>query len=356
MEVSWFILVLSFLMIYILMDGGDLGIGILTLFENDKDRKFEEIELVANVWDANETWIVMTGVALWGGFPVIYGSVLQFLYPLVFTMLFGLILRGFSTEMISSRGEDIPKKWYWLFGLGSLIAALAQGSALGSLTSKIVMKNEVVQLGALGKEVINNTTNASPAGSFFSWFTVLFAFVVVAAYLCLGFASLKFHWIQPELNGKRGIIATITLVVLLVIAFITINFTAAPLNFKDDWRIAAFVSFAVVALVGVGYAIYNFQNQRKTFHAQGGAMIGICLAAVAAALAFTVTHYPVFVPGGVDLDANFSSTSTYHFYLVGVGLWIPLMWYFLWFAHRALIKRGKNGLWQSIGLIGGSKK
>ncbi|MDR3241887.1 MAG: cytochrome d ubiquinol oxidase subunit II [Lactobacillaceae bacterium] len=341
LAVFWFILVLSFIMMYVLSDGYDLGVGILTLFERDKERKQAMIELVANVWDANETWIVMTGVALWGGFPMIYGSVLQFLYPVLFTMLFGLILRGFSNEMISSQGINVHHRWHLAFGFGSLIAALAQGVALGSLTSKIL---------------IENFTNMSKPGSFFSWYSVLFMCLVVAAYVTLGLAYLKFHRINLIKTGQRGIIMTLVTLALLVVALVTINYTAAPLNFNDPWRVTAFISFMVLAVIGVTIALLNFSNQKETFGAQAYPMGGLILATVATVLAFTVTHFPIIVPGvaspsaGVVINAASSNVSTYRFLLVGVGMWIPLMWYFAFFVHHSLIKRGKNGIWSLIGV------
>jgi cytochrome d ubiquinol oxidase subunit II len=334
----WFILVLVFFLIYVLTDGYDLGVGILTLFEKDKKKKHEIIELVANVWDANETWLVMTGVALWGGFPMIYGSVLQFIYPVVFTMLFGLILRGFSTEMISARGANVPQRWNLAFGIGSLVAAAMQGLALGSLVNKMVLETKLNGL----------QTNASPFGSWFSWYSVLFMFLVIAAYLAVGFAYLKFHQIDWPKTGRRGAIVSVITVLLLLVALFTQQYTDAPMNFNDPWRIVAFISLFVVAVIGAIMAVFNFINQKKTFAAQAYPMIGLIIAAVSAALMFAAVHYPVIVPGGVTEQAASSDNNTYQFYLVGVGMWLPLMFYFVYFVHRSLIKKGKDGLWSLI--------
>src|SRR5260370_15069200 len=103
MTFIWFVLILLCVLMYVVLDGYDLGIGIATLFERDARRRHEMLELVAVAWDGNETWLVLAGVALWAGFPLAFGTILPHAFLPLIVMLFALIVRGVSVEMASQR-------------------------------------------------------------------------------------------------------------------------------------------------------------------------------------------------------------------------------------------------------------
>ncbi|MGD8408134.1 MAG: cytochrome d ubiquinol oxidase subunit II, partial [Thiohalophilus sp.] len=94
----WFAILGLFLIFYVVLDGFDLGIGIISLVAKSEQRRNVMMSSVGSVWDANETWLVVFGGALFGAFPVAYGSILHGLYIPVSLMLFALIFRGISFE------------------------------------------------------------------------------------------------------------------------------------------------------------------------------------------------------------------------------------------------------------------
>src|SRR4029077_17595700 len=129
--VVWFALVLLCALMYVVLDGYDLGVGIATLFEPDPRHRHEMLETVALAWDGNETWLVLLGVSLWAGFPPAFGAILPHAcVPLTF-MRFARVVRGVAIEMASQRPPAL--RWEKAFGIGSLVAALAQGAAAGTL-------------------------------------------------------------------------------------------------------------------------------------------------------------------------------------------------------------------------------
>src|SRR5260370_32598289 len=103
MAFVWFVLILLCVLMYVVLDGYDLGIGIATLFERDARRQREMLELVAVAWDGNETWLVLAGVALWAGFPLAFGTILPHAFLPLIVMLFAPIGRGASAEVDSQR-------------------------------------------------------------------------------------------------------------------------------------------------------------------------------------------------------------------------------------------------------------
>ncbi len=120
-----FVLGLSVLL-YVLLDGFDLGVGMLFGLTRDETRRRAMLSAVAPIWDGNETWLVVTGVILWGAFPVVYATLLSALYLPLLLMLAGLILRGVAFEF---RFKTQRMRWVWdaAFAGGSLVADVHPG-------------------------------------------------------------------------------------------------------------------------------------------------------------------------------------------------------------------------------------
>jgi cytochrome d oxidase subunit CydB len=142
------ILVLSMLL-YVLLDGFDLGVGILFgVISGDTERR-TMMSAVAPVWDDNETWLVVTAVVLWGAFPIVYSILLSAFYLPLFLMLAGLILRGVAFEY---RAKTQRLRWIWdsAFAGGSLVAAFVQGLTVGALVEGLPVAGTLYTGGAFG--------------------------------------------------------------------------------------------------------------------------------------------------------------------------------------------------------------
>ena len=100
------IVVVGSLLAYVVLDGYDLGIGVLTLFQRDPSRRRQMLEVVGNVWDGNETWLILLAMGLWGGMPDAYATALPGLYLPLLVVVFGLIFRGFAIEMALHRSAS----------------------------------------------------------------------------------------------------------------------------------------------------------------------------------------------------------------------------------------------------------
>jgi|SRR5829696_3168986 len=122
---AWMIFVLLAFTMYIVLDGYDLGIGVLALLDRDTGRRREMHELVAWTWDGNESWLVLLALTLWGGVPLVTGVAMPALYIPLILMLFALIARGVALELIDHHDGWHPG-WGKLFGTGSLVAGFCQ--------------------------------------------------------------------------------------------------------------------------------------------------------------------------------------------------------------------------------------
>src|ERR1700694_4432540 len=127
----WFGLLGLMLVFYVVTDGFDLGVGILSLLRSQRTDRDVMVQSIGHVWDANETWLVVAGGALFGAFPSAYAILLQELYIPIMILITSLILRGASIEFRHAAGHK--RIWDAAFGLGSLLAALSQGIVLGKI-------------------------------------------------------------------------------------------------------------------------------------------------------------------------------------------------------------------------------
>ena len=145
----WAIIIIFGVMMYVVMDGFDLGIGILFPFiKGEKDRDVM-MNTVAPVWDGNETWLVLGGAALFGAFPLAYSVILSALYLPLILMLMGLIFRGVAFEFRFKARPEKRHIWDMSFIGGSLVATFFQGVALGAFIDGIPVINRQYAGGGL---------------------------------------------------------------------------------------------------------------------------------------------------------------------------------------------------------------
>ncbi|WP_406464829.1 cytochrome d ubiquinol oxidase subunit II [Streptomyces sp. NBC_01622] len=316
----WSATILLCLLMYVVLDGYDLGIGVASLFERDPAHRRHMLESVAVGWDGNETWLILLGVALWAGFPLAFGTLLPHAYLPVIVVLFSLVVRGVSVE-IASQAPPAPR-WITAFGVASLLAAFAQGFALGTLTAPVHLRGDVYTGSAFGA---------------FSWFCVLSGLTVTAGYTALGYAYTKHKstGLLRESAARRGAVATAIGGVLLVVLLFAVDATAAPLNLGSPGRAFAFAVLLLFAAGGAGFALVVFPWKRQPGAADILPLGGLVIATVSVLLALGVARYPVLLPPGLTVDSAAGPHSTMVFILVGIGLNMPLVLAYNVFAHRA---------------------
>ena len=134
LNITWFLLVAVLLAGYAVLDGFDLGVGVLHLFTKDENEKRVNLNAVGPVWDGNEVWLLTGGGAMFAAFPVVYATVFSGFYLALMLLLVALILRAVSMEF---RGKVDSPKWKGLwdiaFGIGSLLPAVLLGVAFGNI-------------------------------------------------------------------------------------------------------------------------------------------------------------------------------------------------------------------------------
>ncbi|MBC3465142.1 cytochrome d ubiquinol oxidase subunit II [Pseudomonas sp. RW10S2] len=203
----WAVIIIFGVMMYVVMDGFDLGIGMLFPFVKDARDRDVMMNTVAPVWDGNETWLILGGAALFGAFPLAYAVVLEALYLPLILMLIGLIFRGVAFEF---RFKAKPAKrhlWDKAFIWGSLVATFSQGVALGAFIEGIKVVERRYAGGAL------------------DWLTPFSLFCglgLVVAYTLLGCTWLVMKTEGPLQQRMHDVARPLALVLLVVIAVVSL--------------------------------------------------------------------------------------------------------------------------------------
>ena len=200
LPVVWFGVIGFGVLMYVLLDGFVLGLGILAPFAEDEGQLDHMMNTAAPIWDGNETWLVLGGAGLLAAFPKAYAVVLSALYLPVLLMRVALVFRGVAFEF-RFKATRAKRAWGAAFALGSMFAAFAQGVILGALVEGMPLTGGKYLQGALG---------------WFSPFSMLTGVAVVFGYALLGST-----WLILKTEGRMQLIArTLTRpLVLVVVAF-----------------------------------------------------------------------------------------------------------------------------------------
>src|ERR1700730_8739327 len=174
MVTFWVSLLAVSILLYVLLDGFDLGVGILFGLTSNEDRRRAMLGAVAPVWDGNETWLVVAGVILWGAFPLVYATLLSAFYLPVIIMLLGLILRGVAFEFRHRAARQFRWIWDVSFVGGSFAASFMQGVTVGALVQGL------------------NVTEGDYVGGVLGWLSPFSLLCGIG--LCLGYALLGASW------------------------------------------------------------------------------------------------------------------------------------------------------------------
>ena len=320
----WAILIAAAVFAYVVMDGFDLGIGILFPLFAAGDERDTAMNSVAPVWDGNETWLVFGGGGLFAAFPLAYAIVMPATYPLIIVMLLGLVFRGVAFEF---RGRDPRHRAFWdfAFSTGSLAAALAQGMVLGALLQGI------------------DIADREYAGSWFDWltpYTLLCGLGVATGYALLGAT-----WLIGKTEGavqtrafQLAIPAAIA--VLTLMGAISLYTPFLDNQYYQRWFEMPFILYA--SQVPLLVAIISFflfrglldRRERSPFLlALGLFLLGM--------IGLGVSMYPFIVPDQLTIWDAAAPERSQIFMLVGVAIIVPLIIGYTAWAYWVF--RGKVG-------------
>lgn len=319
----WFLLIGLTLILYVVLDGFDLGAGILSLLPHDEDQRSTIMSSLSGVWDANETWLVLLGGAMFGAFPLAYGVILHALYIPIMLMLFGLIFRGVAFEFREHGRRKLP--WNLAFGLGSLVTALAQGLALGGVIQGIA---------------VDDRTFSGGSWDWLTPFSLLVAVGVISGYTLLGAAYLimKTQGQLQQLCRRRARIAaavmiTVAVAVTVWTPLLLPRIAAHWFSLPHFLHLAPLPALAALACLMLWRALSLKRQQEKA------PFLWSLVVFVASFIGLATSLHPHIIPPDVTLAEAAASSRTLVFMLAGIGLLIPIM--LAYNAYQYLVFKGK---------------
>jgi cytochrome d ubiquinol oxidase subunit II len=322
MVMYWVVLLAISILIYLLLDGFDLGVGMLYGLARSEGDRNTMLNTVAPVWDGNETWLVVAGVILWGAFPLAYATLLSAFYIPVIVMLLGLILRGVAFEF---RHKTERLRWIWdvSFAGGSAVASFMQGVTVGALVEGLKF------------------TNGQYSGGVFGWLSVFS--VLCGIGLCLGYALLGASWLVRKCHGQVRDAARwqIRLLASAVLVFLVAVFAHAlienlPIMHRwiDRPYLFVFPAIGAVAAAVLTSSILHHDDYWP-FH-----MVTLIFASAFGTLA--LSFWPYMIPFEITIDQAAAPHSSLAFMFWGEGLFVfPLMLLYMVIGYRVF--RGKVG-------------
>jgi cytochrome d ubiquinol oxidase subunit II len=326
LSLIWALIIGFGVIMYVIMDGFDLGLGILFPFAPDEDARDVMMNSVAPVWDGNETWLVLGGAGLLGAFPLVYSVFLPALYIGVFLMLAGLIFRGIAFEF---RFKSRRRRYWWnrAFCWGSSVAAFAQGAVVGTYIQGFAVEDFVYVGGAM---------------DWLTPFTVITGLGLMAGYALLGATWLilkseghvqawAYRITLPLLAMVLGVFAIISLWTPFVDAYVWSRWFD---HIRLIWilpALALLCAFLVFRSVRARREVMPFLSTLGLF--------------IFTYLGLVVSKWPVIVPPDYTLWDAASAPESQLFLLIGVLFVIPIvLGYTAWsyWVFRGKVKVGEG--------------
>lgn len=319
----WAGLIAFAVLAYVVLDGFDLGIGILFPFFKEEKQRDDMMNSVAPVWDGNETWLVLGGGGLFAVFPLAYAIVMPALYVPIIAMLLGLVFRGVAFEFRwkTRRGKFL---WDLAFAGGSIIAALSQGVALGALVQGIPVSGRAY------------------AGGWWDWLTPFS--VLTALALATGYALLGATWLIMKVDGALQLkayrmahwLAVATLAAIAVVSLWTPFLVPLYWQRWFDWP-AILYAAPVPALVAICALVLfrglAWEKERSPFLASLGLF-------VLSFIGIGISFYPYIVPPSISIAQAAAPHQSMEFLLYGAVVLLPMI--LAYTAYSYWVFRGKT--------------
>ncbi|MFK8252533.1 cytochrome d ubiquinol oxidase subunit II [Ancylobacter terrae] len=328
LPVIWGILLAVAIAMYVVLDGFDLGIGILFPFANNEREKDQMMNSVAPFWDGNETWLVLGGGGLWVAFPKAYAVVMPALYLPVIFMLLALVFRGVAFEF-RWVAQSSRRLWNTAFWGGSTLAAFFQGIILGGFVEGIKVENEAFAGGPLDW--------ATP-------FALLCGIGVVAGYALLGSVWLIMKTEGVTADRARDHAKLLLPAVLVFMGIVSLWTPIASPRIFERWFATPNLFYlapvpVVTALLAVG--VWRWL-ERGDHNAPFFGVVGLFLLGY---VGIGISIFPYLVPPTLTVWETAAAPASQIFVLIGVAFILPLILTytaFVYWVFRGKVREGEG--------------
>ncbi|MEX0491514.1 cytochrome d ubiquinol oxidase subunit II [Raoultella terrigena] len=330
LSVIWFAIIVFATLMYIVMDGFDLGIGILFRTIRDPEDRNVMVNSVAPVWDGNETWLVLGGAALFGAFPLAYAVIIDALAIPLTLMLVGLIFRGVAFEFRFQATPSHRPFWDLAFLGGSLLATFAQGVVVGAVINGFPVSGRAFSGGML---------------DWLTPFTLFCGLGLTIAYALLGASWLVMKSGEPLQEKMRGASRALLLALLAVIAAISLWTPLAQPAIAARWFSLPNLFFLLpVPLLVLALSVWLWRALGSRDHHARPFLLTLGLVFLGFS-GLGISIWPHIIPPAITLWQAAAPPQSQGFMLVGAALIIPvILGYTFWsyYVFRGKVQHGEG--------------
>ncbi len=318
----WYLLILTAILLYVVLDGFDLGVGILFPFAPSDRCRDRMMNSISPFWDGNETWLVLGGGGLFAAFPLAYAILMPAFYLPVILMLLGLICRGVAFEF-RFKANKSRVVWDYAFHFGSLTAAFMQGVFVGAYVQGIQVADRHF------------------AGGVFDWLSAYSVMTGIA--LVFGYALLGATWVVMKTedetqNWARRTAAFVLMWVGLFLVIISISMPVVNADVRSLWfsRPNIFLLLPIPVLTAVFFImiwrdLHAGREYRPFFLSVGVFLLGY--------LGLGISLWPWIVPFAIDFREAAAVSHSQSLLLVGIAIMLPVILAYTAFSYYVF--RGK---------------
>jgi cytochrome d ubiquinol oxidase subunit II len=320
----WFGLIITAIFLYVILDGFDLGVGILFPLAPSEKCRDRMMNSIAPFWDGNETWLVLGGGGLFAAFPLAYAVLMPALYIPVILMLLGLVFRGVAFECRFKAAGRTQKFWDWAFHVGSLVATFCQGVVLGEFIQGIKVQGR------------------SFAGGRFDWLSAL-SIMTGLAVVC-GYALLGSTWLimKTEDATQRWARQCATVFLVFLAAFMILVSLSTPLINEGIKRLwfswPTIILLSPLPLLSAGLLVLLWRDLRDLRECRPFFLsLGLFLMNY---IGLGISIWPWLVPYEITFRRAAASPQSQSLLLIGAAISLPLV--LAYAAYSYYVFRGKT--------------
>ena len=288
LNITWFLLIGILIIGYAILDGFDLGVGVIQLFTKDENEKRVNINAIGPVWDGNEVWLLTGGGALFAAFPAVYATVFSGFYLAFMLLLTALIFRAVSFEFRKYSNDPKNKKlWDLAFGLGSLLPSILYGVAIGN-----ILRGLPIQL--VNGKIISSITFLGLLNPY----SILIGVLSLVMFTMHGAVYMTMKSSGNQQENMVGLINKLWIAfVVLYLAATLATFFSAPYLFNSILGNPLFWVLIVLLFVAIIYIPVGLKSKKF-----GLTFLSSSVMIAAMILLMALSLFPRLVPSNINLD------------------------------------------------------
>lgn len=320
----WGGLIATAVFVYVIVDGFDLGVGILFPFAPMDKCRDRMMNSILPFWDANETWLVLGGGGLFAAFPLAYSVVMPALYLPITAMLLGLIFRGIAFELRFKAPEGSRQLWDYIFHFGSLFATFMQGMVLGGFVQGIKVE---------GREFAGGSLDWVTAFSMLTGVSLVFGYTLLGStWLVMKTEDITQEWARKTASYVVIFVGICMAAVSLSMLFVNERTWPLWLGTPNVFFLAPIPLITLSLFLGIWKNLHNGNEFRPFIYTIFVFLMGF--------IGLAVSLWPFVVPFSITLWDGAAAPESQSIMLIGALLLLPVVLTYTGYCYYLF--RGKS--------------